>query len=68
MNKIEKVDVAANDILVITCEMAMPGDVLAELRDSMLRQKEEGVVMIPFGFSCKILRRDSAFVTMEGKP
>ena len=66
MNKIEKVEVAQSEILVISCDRPMPEYELVDLRDLILKQKETGVVMIPFGFSWGVLKAAS-FVALEDK-
>lgn len=68
MQDFEKVKVAQNDILVVKCECAQNTAQMACVRENIEEQLKSGVVMIPFGYSWGVVRRDSAFVTLEGKP
>ena len=68
MNKIEtKVNIAANDILIVKCENPRDMESINYVRADIEEQLKSGLVMIPFGFSWGVLNRDSAIVELEDK-
>ena len=65
--EMEKVTFTPNEILVVQCEKCIEEERLRAFRDYLQMQMQEGIIMIPPGFSYSILKSNIAIIECGGK-
>lgn len=62
MEENKEIKIATNDVLIVQCGMHRRPEELERFRNELMKQKESGVVIIPFDCEWGVLHRDSVII------